>query len=745
MKHNQHTQQQVINSIESFVQTIAQDKIAMATNILRDKIYTDKLKAAITETVCNAVDEHRKYNIRRPVDVIVTESELIVRDYACGLSPEDVKRIFFQYFESTKSTSNDPIGGFGIGAKAPGAYNDLFLVESFYNGKRRVYASTGDQVSVVFETTVPPDNTGIAVRIPIKSMEDKKEFENLARDLYFQIGFDKEQPEIDVAYAFHPIDYTDWMKEMTPEYRYSCYCAFLSPRMKTSNKATIYDGIGVVLENEYWSYSNNTFKSKFWKGHNVYAYDGDIAYKLNVHYTVLEKYGIAKAGYTYLLFFKRGELPVAASRENIENTPFVERWVENRFEALQNAAQEAVKTQFEEYYPTDHTCAELKSSLIAAPFAKLDTFQWPTDKLYTFVDSARTITDNEKVPNRVLRLRPSADAWSVPTMFSLAGNVIFIDCDSKKKINMDTAIDLLKAVVTEDKLFGPNNYKRHICFINTKEKREAFERLRSHFTFLGKEILRDKVDVFQLSDLIRECGYEETNQKKKTTNKKTSVTQLTEYTNGDILEVSDYKKTIVFTADDYKENLNHIRELVQLSKYELHRRSLVQVGVEYFAKVSKTQKDFFVECGCIPVEAFNFKEKALSYLNKERISWSNPSVQVFLKTLDISEETIHFCFTPEVEYRNPWVRITSIVFGEDFRLECQACIRKNLNDALETLSDYELVLVHDAVQLKLAKDVIFPVTCQIRVDKEKEHDTLTDKARIIMTDLLRRLTFKQTF
>lgn len=62
--------------LDSCVQGIAQDKIAFASSLFRDKIYSDKLKAALVETVCNAVDEHRKYNIDQCVDIILTKNEL---------------------------------------------------------------------------------------------------------------------------------------------------------------------------------------------------------------------------------------------------------------------------------------------------------------------------------------------------------------------------------------------------------------------------------------------------------------------------------------------------------------------------------------------------------------------------------------------------------------------------------------------------------------------------------------------
>ena len=62
-----------------------------------------------------------------------------VRDYAKGLDESGVRNIFGMYFRSTKSTSNDSVGGFGVGSKAGHCYNDTFFVTSFFEGKKTTY------------------------------------------------------------------------------------------------------------------------------------------------------------------------------------------------------------------------------------------------------------------------------------------------------------------------------------------------------------------------------------------------------------------------------------------------------------------------------------------------------------------------------------------------------------------------------------------------------------------------------
>lgn len=213
----------ILNAGETHVQTISSKNIAKATYFLRDKIYSDKLKAAVTETLSNAIDEHRKHNVQRPVDVFMFDTEVVIRDYAQGLSNDGVFGTFFQYFESTKSDNNHDIGGFGIGAKAPSAYNPEFYVISFYNGVKTVYCSVVDgyesKASVVHSAEyhgIFP--TGIAVRIPFLAESvsaDKKKTLEILHDLFVQIG-QNAAPEFNVYSMVHE-DYDSFNDDVVNE------------------------------------------------------------------------------------------------------------------------------------------------------------------------------------------------------------------------------------------------------------------------------------------------------------------------------------------------------------------------------------------------------------------------------------------------------------------------------------------------------------------------------------------------
>ena len=121
----------------------------IASYFLRDRIYSNKILAPIREIISNGIDENIKHSIDKPVDVTINKVNgsyiWACRDYAEGLSEHDVRYVFGMYFESTKSNSNDYIGGLGIGSKSFLCYTDSFFITSYYRGICSQYVATLDK------------------------------------------------------------------------------------------------------------------------------------------------------------------------------------------------------------------------------------------------------------------------------------------------------------------------------------------------------------------------------------------------------------------------------------------------------------------------------------------------------------------------------------------------------------------------------------------------------------------------
>jgi len=147
-----------------------------ACYFLRDKIYSNKILAVVREYTTNALDEHVKYNIEKPVTVRLRDNTFSVRDYAKGLSESDVRNVFGMYFKSTKRDNNSQSGCFGLGSKAAHCYTDTFYVRSFHDGVCTLYTcvlgggSNGVPVGQIMKISEEPTSeTGLEISVEVES------------------------------------------------------------------------------------------------------------------------------------------------------------------------------------------------------------------------------------------------------------------------------------------------------------------------------------------------------------------------------------------------------------------------------------------------------------------------------------------------------------------------------------------------------------------------------------------------
>lgn len=150
-----------------------------AFEILSSGIYTNKILAIIREISCNAYDAHIAAG--KPLEPITVhmpnalEPWFSVLDNGPGLSHDDVINLYSTYFASTKTTSNDFIGAFGLGSKSPFSYVDAFTVTSRFNGKKRIYSAFKAENGLPSITLMHEEDTtecnGFEVQVPVKSSD----------------------------------------------------------------------------------------------------------------------------------------------------------------------------------------------------------------------------------------------------------------------------------------------------------------------------------------------------------------------------------------------------------------------------------------------------------------------------------------------------------------------------------------------------------------------------------------------
>ena len=143
--------------------------------VLSSTLYKNPLRAMIREVICNAWDAHLEAGIDAPIEVTITETELIIKDWGLGIPHDQIGPIYGVYGASTKRQTSTVTGGFGLGCKSPWSYTDSFTVISCNQGKRSVYQmlraseeTEGKPCIKPLVVGIPTTDSGLTVKIPIK-------------------------------------------------------------------------------------------------------------------------------------------------------------------------------------------------------------------------------------------------------------------------------------------------------------------------------------------------------------------------------------------------------------------------------------------------------------------------------------------------------------------------------------------------------------------------------------------------
>lgn len=157
---------------------------AHAFQILSSGLYANKIRAIIRELSCNAYDSHVSAGRAEiPFDVhlpTVLEPYFSVRDYGIGLSHQSVITIFTTYFDSTKTDSNELIGGLGLGSKAPFSYTNNFTVTAIKDGIKGVYSAFVSDMGVpsiaAMSQTETDEGNGVEIQFAVENRSDFRKF-----------------------------------------------------------------------------------------------------------------------------------------------------------------------------------------------------------------------------------------------------------------------------------------------------------------------------------------------------------------------------------------------------------------------------------------------------------------------------------------------------------------------------------------------------------------------------------------
>lgn len=119
--------------------------IGFITQLLTSNLYSKPFESFIREAVSNAYDSHIEAGTDEYILLYIRKLDrynkhrVSIRDYGVGLSPERFYEVYTNIAGSTKRSTNDFIGGFGLGRLASLSVADVATVTSYYHNTKYVY------------------------------------------------------------------------------------------------------------------------------------------------------------------------------------------------------------------------------------------------------------------------------------------------------------------------------------------------------------------------------------------------------------------------------------------------------------------------------------------------------------------------------------------------------------------------------------------------------------------------------
>jgi len=158
--------------------------------MLRSKIYKDPIGSICREIASNSRDSHReskKPNL--PIEITINSKSIMnngsttieFKDFGTGISEDRMENIFCKYAASTKRDTNMMTGGFGLGAKTPFSYSDIFYIRTVFDKVLYTYTAYIDESKkgkiTLHKKVKSEEGNFTSIIVPIKNENDRNRFE----------------------------------------------------------------------------------------------------------------------------------------------------------------------------------------------------------------------------------------------------------------------------------------------------------------------------------------------------------------------------------------------------------------------------------------------------------------------------------------------------------------------------------------------------------------------------------------
>lgn len=221
MNTDQFSQTEVLVGQKKATQGFAVSDDPMLMSMLSTGFYANPLRTMIQEVMFNSWDAHLMGECTdTPIDIYINEtSGLIFRDYGPGIHDDDIHRVYCVYGASTKRQDARQTGGFGLGCKSPFAYGESFTLTSHHKGTKSMYLvsrvsdDNNGRPGITPLVSIPTDETGIIVTIPLQSQDLRMAYRYIKDVLYLSgikariHSMDNEEAELYEAKVVAPKEY----------------------------------------------------------------------------------------------------------------------------------------------------------------------------------------------------------------------------------------------------------------------------------------------------------------------------------------------------------------------------------------------------------------------------------------------------------------------------------------------------------------------------------------------------------
>lgn len=289
---------------DSIKASISQDALVHVFDTMSKTLYSKPINAIVREITSNCFDSHIEAGVEDAVVIQKSKDDegqyISFIDYGVGISPERVKNVYMNYFSSTKRSTNEQIGGFGLGSKTPLAYTNYFYINTVVNNIKYQY--------------ILSKQSGIPV-LDLLSQEETTE---------------RNGTEIRIYFVDEYRDINLFEQALLTELCYFSNVYFIG--WNINNNYNIYD-------NKYFKYKNIDQYSS-----DMHIILGKVSYPIDWNIIDTERIPISVG-----VKFEIGELPPTNNREGIRYTEEAIALIKERVELAYNEILELYKSQNKEF------------------------------------------------------------------------------------------------------------------------------------------------------------------------------------------------------------------------------------------------------------------------------------------------------------------------------------------------------------------------------------------------------------